>query len=716
MRKTNMITVLVCFLFLSGISFGFLKGEIKTDTMDENPVINSQEDFVITLDINQTAIGKDGGALANLTLDNQGIDPVSDVYVDFGFIGEFAEFSSSYPQHQEVLLINPGASSTLNIEVVLNSSIDFGSHESQAADVCLVFDVSGSMGNEIDSVKAEFLDIVANLTSKIASLRIGAMIYGCSRYSEYPQEHPSNYIEFTDDFNAVDDFISDMIATGGVEPWGDALYLANSWGWREDIPKILIIVGDEDCDPGHIVGVGSTTDYYNGSQLVDVVTNLKEKDVIINSIYTGESGIVVNQFTWIAEYTGGECVDLVELQQSEDPMDIPELIESWTLSLTREYFVYLYANVSWTELALGGPYDYSTQESLYVLIDIAPPSITVSYLINEELDGEFFIDISITPKDISGILTAGFYWTFDDLTGGPEPTWHFTTLTDPIGDTYVETFTDLEEGERISFYIIAIDNMNNIGQTWIYNVTIIIEPKTLGSTTSVVFLSDGSTKKVYFDMDVHSTCYLWMETKESITVDFAPMSDFTFSEVYSDENGTIFSVQKLSSNTILEVILSGDTTEDAIELNWNTATFVLSANFPYNQWTLDSEYTNILINTTVTSSDTGFLAIIMYSSELIVVAHVYNDQWEKMGKVIPGKPLELATGTYFVWVERIIRDGYFGLYFGEDPPLEDDPYYELGVTKAQGVPMLAILPIILMSLGLLTFIGVKRRKVKEEAK
>ncbi|MGC9780995.1 MAG: hypothetical protein HZR80_17255 [Candidatus Heimdallarchaeota archaeon] len=60
MRKTNMVTVMICFLFLSGISFGFLKGEIKTDTMDENPVINSQEDLVITFDINQTAIGKDG--------------------------------------------------------------------------------------------------------------------------------------------------------------------------------------------------------------------------------------------------------------------------------------------------------------------------------------------------------------------------------------------------------------------------------------------------------------------------------------------------------------------------------------------------------------------------------------------------------------------------------------------------------------------------------
>ncbi len=715
MRKTNMITVLVCFLFLSGISFGFLKGEIKIDTKDENPVINSQEDLVITLDINQTSIGKDGGALANLTLDNQGDDPVGDVYVDFGFIGEFAEFSSRYPQHQEISLINPRFNPTLNIEVVLNNSIDFGSHESQAADVCLVFDASGSMGNEIDSVKAEFLDIVANLTSKIASLRIGVMIYGCSIYSEYPQEHPSNYIEFTDDFNAVNNFISGIIATGGTEPWGDALYLANSWDWREDVPKTLIIVGDEDCDPGHIVGVGSTADYYNGSQLVDVVTNLKEKDVIINSIYTGESGIVVNQFTWIAEYTGGECVDLVELQQSEDPMDIPELIESWTLSLAREYFVYLYANVSWTELTARGNYDYSTQESLYVLIDIAPPSITVSYLINEEPDGEFFIDISITPKDISGIFTAGFYWTFDDLTGGPAPTWHFTTLTSPIGGTYVETFADLEEGERMSFYSIAIDNLNNIGQTWIYNVTIIIEPKTLGSTTSVVFLTDGSTKKVYFDMDIYTTCYLWMETKESIAIDFAPTSDFTVSEVYSDENGTIYSVQKLSSNTILEMILSGDTTEDAIELNWNTDTFVLPADFPYYQWTLSSEYTNKLINTTVISSDTAFLAIIMYSSELIVVAHVYNDLWEKMGEVIPGKPLELATGTYFVWVERIIREGYFGLYYGEDPPLDDDPYYDLGATLSNGLPIFAILPIVLMSLGLLSFIGVKRRKVKEEA-
>ena len=161
------------------------------------------------METNATTIGKGGGALANLTLDNQGINPASSIQVDFGLDGEYAEFSPTYPVQQNVPLLNLGSSVILNIEVMLNSSLT-GDELFDSADVCLVFDSSGSMGEEIDSVKAEFLAVTSRLTQTISSLRIGMIVYGWSAYSEYPTASPNNYIEFTDDFNAINDLINEL--------------------------------------------------------------------------------------------------------------------------------------------------------------------------------------------------------------------------------------------------------------------------------------------------------------------------------------------------------------------------------------------------------------------------------------------------------------------------------------------------------------------------
>ncbi|MCE7744962.1 MAG: VWA domain-containing protein, partial [Candidatus Heimdallarchaeota archaeon] len=276
MRKRNMITVFIFTLFLTSLCMNFAKSEAKVNTTDDVAVIEAKEDLVITLETNATTIGKCGGTLVNLTLDNQGTNPASSIQVDFGLDGEYAEFSPTYLVQQNVPLLNPGSSVILNIEAILNSSLT-GGELFDSADVCLVFDSSGSMGEEINSVKVEFLAMTNRLTQTISSLRMGMIVYGWSEYSEYPTANPNNYIEFTDDFNAINDLINELTPDGGTEPWGDALYLANTWDWREEVPKLLIIVGDEDCDPGHVVGVGSSDPYYNGSQLLDVVTNLKEK-------------------------------------------------------------------------------------------------------------------------------------------------------------------------------------------------------------------------------------------------------------------------------------------------------------------------------------------------------------------------------------------------------------------------------------------------------
>jgi len=91
-----------------------------------------------------------------------------------------------------------------------------------------------------NSVKQKIVELTNYLFSEIPEIRFGAMAYGWAKYSEYPQEDPRNYLEFTDSKLAICNFIESLYADGGVEPWGDALWLANSWTWRSNAKKLYI--------------------------------------------------------------------------------------------------------------------------------------------------------------------------------------------------------------------------------------------------------------------------------------------------------------------------------------------------------------------------------------------------------------------------------------------------------------------------------------------
>jgi len=371
MPKKRTITV---FIFISLIMFSFFVKRIESGTIEEQPDLltpQSKDDLQITLTTNVTTIGKQGGALANLTLNNTGINPCGDINVDFSLDDDYLNFTSTYQEHQEIALLNIDTSLTLNVEVAINESKI--PTNPNAADVCLIIDGSWSMVDEIDSVKAEIQALIVELQENITDLRMGIIIHGWKEYSEYPSNDSRNYIELTDDAQSVSDFIDTVYADGGVEPWGDALAYIDGWDWR-NVAKLVILIGDEDCDPGILVGSGSTADYYNGSELVDAVDALKSRGVILNSIRCGnaDKSVFVNQYTWVAEYTGGESVDLDEAINSGFPGGIPDLIEHWTLELEREYYITLSANVSWTELDPPN-YDHEAQTSVLLTLDIAPP-------------------------------------------------------------------------------------------------------------------------------------------------------------------------------------------------------------------------------------------------------------------------------------------------------------------------------------------------------
>lgn len=708
---TIIIRLLIFFIFISIVNVSVFP--VKADLLT-NEVFTSEslDDIQITFAANQTTIGRKNGVLANLTLANQGENTIGDIAINFDFDSEYALFSPTYSPYQESSYLDSQASISFLIEMMLNDSVSDDDLTFTVADVCLVFDSSGSMGNEINDVKQEFLALTDRLTDTIPSLRFAMIVYGWTRYSEYPTANSNNYLDFTDNYEDVNAFISQLSASGGTEPWGDALYLANTFAWREDIPKLLIIVGDEDCDPGLIVGKGQDGSYYNGSQLVDAVQNLKDTGVVINSIMTDPSDMVENQFTWIAEYTGGEMIDLMKLNSEEGPAKIPELIEEMTLSMIREYFINLTATISLTEFTSEGDVDYTTEEFVYIMIDFAPPSISVSTLVMEELDSSYSLLVSVTPLDFSGIMTTQIIWTDDDLSINPDPIWDLSIPETVIGDTYIQKFTDLVHEQKFSFYALANDNNGNTGTTEIYNLTIVNSPKDYGSTTEFAFIENNSYCRIYFVMSQSQEGYLWIRANDTIGLTFEDQSNFESMLVYMEGNYSIYQIEKMSDMDSFLVLFSGNISTSTIKIRWNLVEVIDQSELYETSWLLDEYRTNVLIKVGLWDPDSGYLSLLLNQSPLIAKAHVYHENWTKVGIATAGEALYLnKNGTYYIWVDRVIRFGEFKLYYDIYPWEDYDPYYGLGWGAATGIPYGTLFTFLVISIiSLILYLTRKKRR------
>lgn len=700
MRKKDLISILMIAIFFSSFCLNFIDSKVADNYSEVDFSTNSYDDFDLSLTTNQTTIGVDNGVYGTLSMTNNGLNPASDIAVDFSLDGEFTEFTSASDPHQEFALLNPGASTSFNIEVSLNETLLNDETPANMVDLCLCFDSSGSMGNEIDQVKSEFLALTESLTQTISSLRIGMIVYGWAEYDQYPTEDSRNYIEFTENYQSINDFISRLEANGGHEPWGDALYLASTWTWRETASKLIIIVGDEDCDAGIYVDAGS---------LDTMATTLNTMGIQVNAVMTEEADSTVKQhFTMVSAETGGEMVDLRELEYG---ITLPDIIEEMTLSLTREFFVNLEVLIFWIENDSGGDVEHSHQDSIYLVVDLAPPSISVSTIVFEEGDSSYSLEISATPKDLSDIQMTQIIWTEDDLESNPTPLWNLVIPTTKIGDTYIETFTNLVAEQKFSFYVLATDTCGNLGKTDIFNLTIVTVPKLFGENLEFAFLEDNSTRRIYFDIDSQQTGFLWIETSENLTISFDHNIDFAFELQLQEDNTTIYKVTALNTNNLYSIVFQGNTTNSTIKVKWNFARVSFQNDFEYTTWYLHEYNNDVLLKVTLTDPEEGNLSVIVrHYSPLVLKVYVFDLNWNKLGVISPANATELSRGEYYLWAVRIVRSGEFQLYYGEDAIIDDDPYYDLGWAAATGFPFLSIIALFVLGLSGISLVVYRKRK------
>lgn len=168
--------------------------------------------------------------------------------------------------------------------------------------IALLLDTSNSMDGLINQAKAQLWDIVNKFThAKCANdsrpnLQIALYQYG---NDELParEGYIQQVLGFSDDLDEISEKLFSLTTNGGEEFCGEVIHTSLkqlAWGKNPDNLKMIFIAGNEPFTQGKL-------------NYEDAVTNAKEKDIVVNTIFCGDYEQGINT-DWKkgATLTGGE--------------------------------------------------------------------------------------------------------------------------------------------------------------------------------------------------------------------------------------------------------------------------------------------------------------------------------------------------------------------------------------------------------------------------
>ena len=154
--------------------------------------------------------------------------------------------------------------------------------KNQTIKVALLLDTSSSMDGLINQAKAQLWDIVNELSyakcdDESPDLKIALFEYGNSRLTS-----KSGYIKmitaFTSDLDEISEHLFSLTTSGGSEFCGQVIDNAVKkldWGDNKKDLKMVFIAGNEPFTQGEV-------------NFKDAITNAKENDITINTIFCGD--------------------------------------------------------------------------------------------------------------------------------------------------------------------------------------------------------------------------------------------------------------------------------------------------------------------------------------------------------------------------------------------------------------------------------------------
>ena len=203
--------------------------------------------------------------------------------------------------------------------------------------IALLLDTSNSMDGLINQAKAQLWDIVNKFThAKCGNearpkLQIALYQYGNDDLSSR-EGYIQQVLDFSGDLDDISEKLFSLTTNGGEEYCGEVIQTSLKqldWGKNEDNLKMIFIAGNEPFTQGKL-------------NYKDAVSNAKEKDVVVNTIFCGNYNQGVNT-DWKngAKLTGGEYIAIDHNRQVvhiDTPYD--EVIIKLNSKLNKTYISY----------------------------------------------------------------------------------------------------------------------------------------------------------------------------------------------------------------------------------------------------------------------------------------------------------------------------------------------------------------------------------------
>lgn len=244
------------------------------------------------------------------------------------------------PSHVEQTL-QPGDSATFTI------TVQTGSAPIPKVDVLFLFDVTGSMGDEINQAKARSTYIMNQLKTRIPD-----SAFGLASFADYPGSYSSPGYRAT--YGAAGDYpwrldqpITTDVATvqnaidglslkngeDGPESYLRALWEAANIDWRPGAKHIIVLFGDAPAhDPDFYTSVGggnfgldpgpdgvvNTPDDLRMTSVIDMVRSRGITIIAVNSADPKSNGMVQAGFEYMARQTEGKVYPLPEADKLAD--------------------------------------------------------------------------------------------------------------------------------------------------------------------------------------------------------------------------------------------------------------------------------------------------------------------------------------------------------------------------------------------------------------
>ncbi|NER18258.1 vWA domain-containing protein [Spongiivirga citrea] len=152
----------------------------------------------------------------------------------------------------------------------------------QTIQVALLLDTSNSMDGLINQAKAQLWEIVNQLSyakcrSVQPNLEIALYEYGNDRLSSR-EGYIKQVIGFSNDLDEISEKLFSLTTNGGSEFCGQVINTSIKqldWGKNDDDLRMVFIAGNEPFNQGRL-------------SYKDAITDAKEKDIVVNTIYCGD--------------------------------------------------------------------------------------------------------------------------------------------------------------------------------------------------------------------------------------------------------------------------------------------------------------------------------------------------------------------------------------------------------------------------------------------